>query len=412
MKLDVCIRGTGIVGKTTALLLAQQGLKIALVGTQAKKAHKTKADIRSYAINTQSQKILKQLKAWPEEAACAVQNMHVYGDGEGLLAFNQSSSDQPKHPAQPLAHIVDATAIEEKLDKALEYQSHIKWVNENETTVDTTAPTAPLTVICEGSNSKTRSTLGIEYESHSYQQTALVAQLSYRDGDPHTAYQWFDNGDILALLPRNTKHIAKADASPSAPSQYALVWSVSANRAKELQALTAEELAITIANAIKTGASTEKSTPNAKDTNTPITPISPIELHSVASSWPLRLAQAKQWTGHFSNGNAWVLAGDAAHTMHPLAGQGLNCGLADVECLARTIESRDYFRSLNDMRVLRSYEREQKAHWQSLRNVTDGLQRLFTHNDARLHIARNWGMNRLNQVAPLKKWLIKQATGA
>lgn len=403
MKLDVCIRGTGIVGKTTALLLAQQGLKTALVGTQTKEAQKTKADIRSYAINTQSRKILEQLKAWPEDAACAVQNMHVYGDGEGTLAFTQSE--------QPLAHIVDAMAIEEKLDKALEYQSHIKHIDE--TAVDTTVPTAPLTVICEGGNSNTRSALGIEYESHSYQQTALAAQLSYRDGDPHTAYQWFDNGDILALLPRSTKETADTGADTSTPPQYALVWSVSTNRAKELQTLTAEELSIAIAQAI--GASIDNPTPEGKDAEAPVapvTPTSPIVLHSAVSSWPLRLAQATQWTGRFANGNAWVLAGDAAHTMHPLAGQGLNCGLADVECLARTIENRDYFRSLNDMRVLRSYEREQKAHWQSLRNVTDGLQRLFTHDDARLHITRNWGMNRLNQVAPLKNWLIKQATGA
>lgn len=397
MKRDICIRGAGIVGKTAALVLAQQGLKVALMG--AKYRH-SGTDIRAYAINTRSRRMLEQLKAWPD-TACAVEHMRVYGDGDGQLHFQQ---EQPC-----LAHIADAAAIEQQLDEALRYQSRITLCEDapcSDSGADSGADTgvlsgdtAPLTLICEGKSSSTRAALGVVFSSHDYGQTALAARLRCSGGQPHTAYQWFDKDEVLALLPRGEQAVDSADADDAADAaHYALVWSLPPERARELQALPADAFAAELAQAIAQGGGLhgDGEIPN-------------VWLDSELASWPLRLAQADRWTGQLPDGRAWVLAGDAAHAMHPLAGQGLNCGLADIACLAEVLENRDYFRELSDMRVLRSYERRQKAHWQSLRDVTDGLQQVFSGDRAGMHVARNWGMNRLNSLSPLKNLLVRRA---
>ena len=126
----------------------------------------------------------------------------------------------------------------------------------------------------------------------------------------------------------------------------------------------------------------------------------------------MQLAQAQQWSGRFDNGLAWVLAGDAAHTIHPLAGLGLNLGLADVRELASVLQSRettDYWRGLDDVHLLRRYERARKAGMQSTWLACDGLQRLFNHPHSMAQSLRNWGMNSFNQLSPLKQWVVQQA---
>jgi len=128
--------------------------------------------------------------------------------------------------------------------------------------------------------------------------------------------------------------------------------------------------------------------------------------------WPLQLAQALQWSGHFDNGRSWVLAGDAAHSVHPLAGMGLNLGLADVSELASVLKEREtsaYWRPLDDPYFLRRYERARKAGMQATWLACDGLQRLFNHPNPMLQSLRNWGLNGFNQIAPLKQWAMQMA---
>lgn len=108
---------------------------------------------------------------------------------------------------------------------------------------------------------------------------------------------------------------------------------------------------------------------------------------------------------------SWVLAGDAAHTVHPLSGQGLNLGLADVQALAWILHSRDYWRSVGDPRLLRRYERERKAGVLPTGWATDGLQQLFSPQAGALQSLRNWGMRRFDQSGPLKAWVAQQAAG-
>ena len=108
---------------------------------------------------------------------------------------------------------------------------------------------------------------------------------------------------------------------------------------------------------------------------------------------------------------SWVLAGDAAHTVHPLSGQGLNLGLADVQELATVLRTRDYWRSVGDPKLLRSYERARKSGVLPMGWATDGLQQLFAQETGPWQALRNWGMQRFDQSGPLKAWVAHQARG-
>jgi 2-polyprenyl-6-methoxyphenol hydroxylase-like FAD-dependent oxidoreductase len=104
-----------------------------------------------------------------------------------------------------------------------------------------------------------------------------------------------------------------------------------------------------------------------------------------------------------------VLLGDAAHVVHPLAGQGLNLGLADVATLARVIESRESWRSLGDEKLLRRYARERATPTWAMGQVTDGLLRLFSQRTPAARELRNRGLTLVNQLPPLKRWLTARA---
>ncbi|AVT19257.1 ubiquinone biosynthesis protein UbiH, partial [Paracidovorax avenae] len=108
---------------------------------------------------------------------------------------------------------------------------------------------------------------------------------------------------------------------------------------------------------------------------------------------------------------SWALAGDAAHTVHPLAGQGLNLGLADAQALARVLRERDYWRGVADQRLLRRYERERKAALLPMGWAMDSLQQLFSRHEGPVPWLRNWGMRGFERSGPLKDWVTRQAMG-
>jgi len=121
----------------------------------------------------------------------------------------------------------------------------------------------------------------------------------------------------------------------------------------------------------------------------------------------LQLGRADGWSGP-----GWALLGDAAHVVHPLAGQGLNLGLADVATLARVIGEREPWRPIGDERLLRRYARERAAPTWAMGEVTDGLLRLFSHDSSALRELRNRGLTLVNSFPPAKRWLASQALGS
>lgn len=368
---DVCIRGGGVVGRTLALLLARERLHVALVARPAPAAgpadRPTPQDVRAYALNSASRRLLASLRAWPDApAATPVLEMRVWGDDGGRLDFSAPQAD----PDAALAWIVDVPALEQQLAEGVRYQPQIETVE---------APVkAALTVICEGQKSSSRNEFGVQWTVKPYPQKAIAARLQSDLPHQGVARQWFHNGDILALLP-----MGGAEGN-----SVALVWSVSVERAAALEKLTPEEFSA----AVQTVCGAEAGC---------------LELASSRASWPLALSRAERWVGP-----GWALAGDAAHAVHPLAGQGLNLGLADAAGLAAVIHGREYWRGLGDEKLLRRYERSRKADVAAMGAVTDGLHGLFAQDDARWQAVRNWGMKGFARSGPLKEWILRQAMGS
>jgi 2-polyprenyl-6-methoxyphenol hydroxylase-like FAD-dependent oxidoreductase len=138
-----------------------------------------------------------------------------------------------------------------------------------------------------------------------------------------------------------------------------------------------------------------------------------MQLSAERAVWPLQLARAERWIGPMQGQNkqAFALAGDAAHALHPLAGQGLNVGLADVAELVQVIRAKEFWRPLYDPKLLRRYERARQADVQAMGLVTDGLQRLFAQPGPVWQNLRNWGMRGFDRSGPLKHWMTQRAMG-
>ena len=366
---EVCIRGDGIVGRTLALLLGAARLRVALVCAPV--GAPPRQDVRAYALNIASRQLLDTLRAWPDaQHATAVREMCVFGDEGARVHFSA-----PRQQVDALAWIVDVPALEQRLADALRFQPQVEIV---------AAPVAaPLTVVCEGRTSTTREALGVQYEVTRYPQHAIAAR--FRADKPHgeIARQWFnERGEVLALLPLG---------GPGG-HEVALVWSVDQLRAPQLLALDDAAFAGAVRDA-------------AHDALGALTPT------SERAGWPLQRAAADRWIGNFADGKAWALAGDAAHTVHPLAGQGLNLGLADAAALAQVLGAREHWRSVGDARLLRRYERARRADAAAMSLATDGLQQLFAHSAEPLPRLRNWGMRGFDRSGLLKHWIARQAMG-
>jgi 2-polyprenyl-6-methoxyphenol hydroxylase-like FAD-dependent oxidoreductase len=138
-----------------------------------------------------------------------------------------------------------------------------------------------------------------------------------------------------------------------------------------------------------------------------------MQLSAERAVWPLQLARAERWIGTMPGTprQSFALAGDAAHALHPLAGQGLNVGLADVAELVRVIRAKEFWRPLNDLKLLRRYERARQADVQAMGLVTDGLQRLFAQPGPVWQNLRNWGMRGFDRSGPIKQWMTQHAMG-
>ena len=370
---DICIRGAGVVGRTLALLLARERLRVALVA--ATPPPSALADVRAYALNSASRTLLESLRSWPDEVhATPVRCMQVWGDQGGEVCFDAASQG-----VGSLAWIVDVPALEARLSEAVRFQPQVEVV---------TAPVpALLTAICEGRASTTRSELGVEFDVTAYPQHAIAMRLECEHPHGETARQWFGSDDsILAFLPLGGVQ----------GQSVAVVWSVPAHQVPELMALDAVECALRL-EAASQGV------------------LGSLRLTSARATWPLQLAQAQQWCGVFpadkpgAFSGSWVLAGDAAHNVHPLAGQGLNLGLGDVQALAEALRTREAWRSVGDLKLLRRYERQRKAAILPMGLTTDGLQQLFARSEAPLQLLRNWGMTGFERSGPLKDWIARRA---
>ncbi|MBV9890172.1 MAG: FAD-dependent monooxygenase, partial [Rhizobacter sp.] len=237
---------------------------------------------------------------------------------------------------------------------------------------------AALVAHCEGRAAATLAALGevTAFERSDTGQRAIAARVLASLPHRHVARQWFRSPDVLALLPFDR---------PERERSYALVWSLPRERADALLALDAREFERELAEA--TGGESGA-----------------LALASERAAWPLVVGGAEAWSGR-----GWALVGDAAHVVHPLAGQGLNLGLADVAALTGVIAAREPWRALGDERLLRRYGRQRAAPTWAMRQMTDGLLRLFAASSAPIRELRNNAMGLLDRVSPVKRWLAARA---
>ena len=364
---DVQVLGAGIVGRSLALALARAGLRVALRRDVVRAD--AEPDVRAYALSAASVDLLRGLKVWdtlPAQSATRVLDMQVHGD----LAPGEIEFSAWQQRVDALAWITDAALLERELATAVRFAPHISEVDADDPV------RAGLTALCEGKASATRAALGIAFERHDYGHTAVAARLTSARPHRGVARQWFRAPDVLALLPFD---------SPQPEHSYALVWSLPNVRAQELLALDAPafEHQLMLASGGEAGE---------------------LALASRRAGWPLMQANAGAWCGP-----GWVLLGDAAHVVHPLAGQGLNLGLADVTALVGVITRREPWRALGDEKLLRRYARERAAKTWAMGQVTDGLLRLFAHEAPVARELRNRGLTLVNQLTPLKRWLTARA---
>lgn len=375
-KFDVCVRGGGVVGLTTALLLARERLRVALVAPVT--GPDPVRDIRAYALNTASRAVLDTLRAWPPGDAATPMTAMRIREGHGAVPAAQLDFDAADVAGEPLGWIVDVPALIARLQDAVAFQGGIERLDEPPARV-------PLTVVCEGKRSATRDDWGLDFDVRPYPHTAVAARL--RCDQPHggIARQWFVDGEVMAWLPMEGAQ----------GNLVALVWSVPHERAAQLLALNPEDFAQAVMTHTQSA-------------------LGSMALQGRPAGWPLELSRARRW---FATGPAAgldgsvVLAGDAAHAMHPLAGQGLNVGLADAAELARVLAGREHWRSLGDARLLRRYERARAADVAAMSAVTDGLFGLFNHADSRVLALRQWGLGAFSRSGPLKAWVARRAMG-
>ncbi len=396
---DICVIGNGAIGKASALALAQAGLEVVLVApsappvaTQSAKALSDTDhwDHRVYALNHVARSLLTSLKVWDAMAAeriATVDSMAVQGDvpnQSGLLSFDAYGAR-----VGALAWIVEDSNLNHALDAALRFASGLKIVHGAATALERTADVAQITLDngdlissklvlgADGAHSwvRTRADIGMDYRS--YYQQAVVSNFESEHAHHGIASQWFLGADgIVALLPLPGHRVS-------------LVWSAPDAFARTLLGESAEQLAQRLMSLPGQTLGHMSMLP----------PDSP-------QSFPLRLIRS-----HSLIADRVALVGDAAHVVHPLAGQGMNLGFADIQSLLEAVAKRDQPADCGDARTLSRYARARKEDVLLMQFATDGLQRLFASELPPVKLLRNAGMGLVNKLPFLKRRLITHALG-
>lgn len=381
---DVLVVGGGIVGLTAALTMSRANTRVAVLDAGLLEADSSQADLRVYAVNKASQALLTNLGVWPLLPSARLspyEHMHVWDGASGA----HIDFDSREVASAYLGTIIEESLLKQALLGQIASHSNIDLVPQTAIDAveeDTTGMIihsgdkqwhGRLLMVADGANSATRAKLKVNFTRWSYEQQALVATV--RTSKPHqkTAYQVFHNDGPLALLPL-------AD-----PHQCSIVWSADLARAQSLLACSEDGFNQQINRAFgpELGA---------------------IELSSTRHQFPLHMRHVKQYVGAH-----WLILGDAAHTIHPLAGLGLNLGLADVASWQNCYAT--YKNKLSLGRALGAYQRQRKnAVWQTIM-LMEGFKRVFGSTNSTLIGVRGLGLRACNGTAELKRMFIEHAQG-
>ncbi len=377
IKTDVLVVGAGMVGSALALGLVQRGLDVRIVDQRWPPLPEGEFDLRVVALSGQSIALLDRLGVWSQIAAsrtAAYRRMHVIdGTSEAFIEFDAREYGWPQ-----LGVIVENQRIAALLAERLGVQRLDDGLSEIDGTRCTLASgdrvDAQLVIAADGAASPLRERLLIDSDGRSYAQSALVAHVRCERPRSGLAWQRFLDGGPLALLP-----LPDGRAS--------MVWSVPIERATRLMAATGTEVerALATASGRQFGA---------------------IALTTPLAQFPLRWHVART----FATENV-VLVGDAAHTVHPLAGQGVNLGFADVDCLlAYADRALKTGRRMPSPGELLRYSRERRSETMLAARAFDALNGLYAAGGPWVAL-RSAGLSAVNRIAPLKRKFAQIAAG-
>ena len=376
------IVGAGLVGSATALALSRAGLNVALVEPHEAAEPNDGWDVRVYAISPGSEALLESLGAWSRMDASrlqAVYRMDVHGDTDGHLVMDAYEAGVPK-----LATILESGRLQHALWQTLGEHGNIEVIcPASVVEVDWNNPytvitldngkklEAELVIGADGARSAIRERAGIQAKVRPYGQSGVVANFQTELPHHGTAFQWFREGDIIAYLPLPGNRMS-------------LVWSTGTEHAQSLLALSEQDFCQQVMQA-------------------GMTRLGELSLITPPAAFPLRLAQL-----HSPVRAGCALVGDAAHGVHPLAGQGVNLGFGDVAALAEVLAARGKAHC-GDLVLLERYARRRAEPVSRMQLVTDTLWRLFGREEKVAATARNTGMSILNKLGPVKSALIHEA---
>lgn len=397
---DIVIVGGGIVGSTLACALGADSnigsRRIALLEANTKLPNffGDSFDPRVVALSAESRKILDEIDIWPRiinQRACPYYQMHVWdAEGTGEMHFDCDDLHEDS-----LGHIVENSVLLKSLRGKIEQLDAIEFYGDravesvqlnsganNLTTVvltDGTELTACILIAADGSNSTLRTLLNMPVREWDYDQEAIITTVKTEKSHEFTAWQRFTQKGPLAFLPLT-------DNSDS--SHCSIVWSADTALAEELMQLETPEFCARL------GRDFEYRLGRVLDAD---------------QRFAIKLVQ-RHAKDYIQPGIA--LVGDAAHTVHPLAGQGVNLGLYDVQVLVEEIIracERDI--PLADFSILRRYERRRKTHNLLAMGAMEGFKRLFGADDPAIRWLRNTGMRFCNEQGWIKKRLARMASG-
>lgn len=386
---DLIIVGAGMVGATLACALGEAGFKVAVVETKPAQHNSSndEYDPRVSSINGASQRIFQALGVWQrmcDRRVSPYEHMHVWDEaGDGVIHFDCAEIGEPS-----LGHIVENRVIEGSLleriqvldtvtlycpAQALDIQHTSGFIML--TLAHDQVLRAKLLVGADGARSWVRGQVGIAVSSHDYQQKALVATVKTSKHHQDTAWQRFLKTGPLAFLPLTNGYSS-------------IVWSTSHDEAERLASMDTNDFKSSLAEAFdhRLGEITEVAT---------------------RTCIPLKSQHAEHYVL-----NRLALVGDAAHTIHPLAGQGVNLGLADAAALAEVlIGARAAGKDLGSVKVLRRYERWRRGDNSAMGAAMTGFWALFGNELPLVKRMRNSGLNLANNIQPLKHLFMRYAMG-
>ena len=423
---DVIISGGGLSGSLMALSLSKltkhDGSLLSIAIIEALPFNQTSPanenalfDARVLALSHGSAKYLAKLGVWQylKDDACAITDIDISDRGH----FGKARLTAKEHGVNALGYVIDMSRIGKAQIKALSQntKSNIQWfspdsitditwqeLNENVTDKSKVKVTlnsgktlsAKLLLACDGVQSPVRKLANIEVTCDDYQQVALIANVSTSKAHQKKAFERFTEFGPIAMLPLNPLKQGKAspnalaNTSAGGDSRCSLVWTMTPSQAEEIKCLSDDDFKVELERAFGSylGAITHV---GKRDT------------------YPLVLLQAQQQT-YFR----MALVGNASHTIHPIAGQGFNLGLRDVQVMTRLVaEALENKQDIGHFSLLHAYQTHRSKDQGEVIQLTDSLVTLFANDLPPLVVGRNIGLQALNIISPLKTALVKKTMG-